>query len=316
MPYLLIYNLAHGRIRSLSWHHYRRIFGEDPPSQEQPRVDGGFFRDMVDLWIFLNDHIAKADLYLEFYGWKQPQKIDYRLFGGQTKTVESGLEQIMERKFLDSGLDHAMVTQWIAEHKRIQPQDRIAYEKIRPDLLFIKNTLGVNPSLILNQWYQRYESGELNSVSKTIYAKTSALKKRAVGALKSGRRPEVGKIINEIYGVKAGFTPYSEVEAELKFLQKFAGKPLRAYLGRSISAYEKSRVKHIASWRAKKIRDDCNAFISEHPGLPLLSLPSPHRERWFNKLLTVLRLLFTTIVFQQEAMAFEKEILKPANVIA
>lgn len=106
LPYLLIYNLVHGRIKTLSLRHYRKIFGEDPPPQEVKRVDGEYFRDMVDLWVFLNDHVTKSDIYLEFYGWKQPKKIDYRLFSGHTKTVESRLEQLMEKNSWTTGWIH------------------------------------------------------------------------------------------------------------------------------------------------------------------------------------------------------------------
>ena len=71
LPYYLIYNLIHGRIHSLSAADYRRIFGEDPPEQETQRVSGEAFRGMVRLWLFLNEHATKKDLYAEFYPRKK-----------------------------------------------------------------------------------------------------------------------------------------------------------------------------------------------------------------------------------------------------
>ena len=63
LSYQLIYNLANGRIHSLSKRDYRIIFGEDPPYQEPERIDGSFFRAMVRLWLFLNDRVTEAQLY-------------------------------------------------------------------------------------------------------------------------------------------------------------------------------------------------------------------------------------------------------------
>ena len=87
VPYSLIYNLAHERIETLSARNYRTIFREEPPPQKPERVDGTYFRSMVALWIFLNDDITKSDLYLEFYGGKNPQKIDYRILSVSSMVV-------------------------------------------------------------------------------------------------------------------------------------------------------------------------------------------------------------------------------------
>ena len=62
LSYNLVYNLVHGRIHSLSKSDYRRIFGDEPPYQVPKRVDGAFFRDMVRLWLFLNDDVTESDL--------------------------------------------------------------------------------------------------------------------------------------------------------------------------------------------------------------------------------------------------------------
>jgi hypothetical protein len=129
-------------------------------------VDGTYFRAMVALWIFLNNKTTKSDLYLEFYGENDPKKIDYRIFNGRTRTVEFRLEQIMEKKFFDNGLDRETLKMWIQEYTQFQPENRISYDVIRPVLLFLKKALNVNPTLILNQWFDRYETGKLKSFTE------------------------------------------------------------------------------------------------------------------------------------------------------
>jgi hypothetical protein len=74
LSYTLVYNLVHGRIRSLSARDYRIIFGEEPQWKDAKRVDGELFRDMVKLWLFLNDEVTEADLYREFYQLKKEWK--------------------------------------------------------------------------------------------------------------------------------------------------------------------------------------------------------------------------------------------------
>jgi hypothetical protein len=116
LPYGLVYNLVHGRIGSISAADYRRIFGEDPPEQEPKRVSGEYFRGMVRLWLFLNPGTAQKDLYREFYtGKRSVKKTDYRIFSGTTRSVETRLERIMERKFLDQGLSPDEIRSWIRE---------------------------------------------------------------------------------------------------------------------------------------------------------------------------------------------------------
>jgi hypothetical protein len=313
LSYTLIYNLAHGRIDSLSARNYRTIFREEPPPQKPERVDETYFREMVALWIFLNDNITKSDLYLEFYGEKNPKKIDYRIFNGQTRTVEARIEQIMEKKFFDSGLDRQTLKLWIKEYTQFPPEVRVSYHVIRPVLLFLKKALNVNPTLLLNQYFNRYETGNLQSVPQKIYSRVVELKERAEKALTSGRRSEIEKLREEIYGKKQGLTLYSQVEEELKFLQKYAGKKASEYLGRSISAYEKRKIKRIATRRAQAIMNDCHAFIEQHPDLPLLSIPKSCRDRWINRLLSVIKWQIITLLIHHEDLNFERHVLAPLH---
>lgn len=313
LSYTLIYNLAHGRINSLSPRNYRTIFREDPPLQKPERVDGTYFRAMVALWIFLNDNFTKSDLYLEFYGKKDPKKIDYRIFNGQILTVETRIEQIMEKKFFDSGLDRQTLKKWIQEYNQFQPETRVSYHVIRPVLLFLEKALNVNPTLILNQWFERYETGQLKSVSQKIYVQAMILKERTERAIKSGRRSEIEKLREEIYGKKEGLTLYSEVEEELKFLHKHAGKRTSEYLGRSISGYEKRKLKRIATRRAQTIKNDCDVFIGQKSDLPFLSIPKSYRDRWMNRLLSVLKYHIINILIQHEDLNLERDVLTPLH---
>jgi hypothetical protein len=157
----------------------------------------------------------------------------------------------MEKKFIDSGLDRETLKPWIREYTQYQTETRVPYHVIRPVLLFLEKALNVNPTLILNQWLDRYETGKLKSVPRKIYCRAVALKERTERALQSGRRFETEKLREEIYGKKQGL--YSKVEEELKFLQKYAGKRPSQYLGRSISAYEKKELKRIDIYRAQAI---------------------------------------------------------------
>ena len=150
LSYTLIYNLVHGRIHSLSVADYKRIFGEDPPRHEFARVNGRHFRSMVRLWLFLNDDVTEKDIYAEYYNDKRSlKKIDYRIFSGTTKTVEVGLERMMEKKFQKQGLDHEEIVEWIQDLDRHPRKDRQPYKKAKPLLEYLEKNLHVNPSCLL-----------------------------------------------------------------------------------------------------------------------------------------------------------------------
>jgi hypothetical protein len=100
LPYLLIYNIAHRRVKSLSARNYRIIFGEAPPLQEQKKMDGTRFREMVELWLFLNAGVTKSDLFKEFYGRGHTKRVDYRIFTGQTQSVDPGFVKHMQNEFM------------------------------------------------------------------------------------------------------------------------------------------------------------------------------------------------------------------------
>jgi hypothetical protein len=312
LPYDLVYNLVHGRINSLSAENYKLIFGEEPPNQAVKRVNGAYFREMVQLWLFLNGDVSEADLYREFYRGKNVKKVDYRIFSEVIHTVEKKIEHAMEQKFIDQGFDRVDIKELIRELYLIEKQERVLYKDIKPILNFLAETLKINPTRILNQWFVRYEDGELKTVSKKVYDDALELKKRTESALRSGSRHKVEKIREEIYGEKKGYTLFSEIEGELEFLRKFGGKSPRRYLGRSVSHYQKSRLKRIASWKALKIKDACCELIDDHPELALKSLPDSHRRTRLIKLLKVLKSYSISKVIKNED-DIERFILMPTN---
>jgi hypothetical protein len=216
----------------------------------------------------------------------------------------------MEKKFIDQGFDRFDIIELIRELYLIEKQERVLYKDIKPILSFLAETLKINPTRILNQWFVRYEDGELKTVSKKVYDDSLELKKRTESALRSGSRYEVEKIREEIYGKKRGYTLFSEIEEELEFIRKFGGKNPRQYLGRSVSHYKKSRLKRIASWRALKIKDACRELINDHPELALKSLPNSHGRTKLKKLLTVLKSYSISKVIKDED-DIERFILMP-----
>ena len=228
-----------------------------------------------------------------------------------TQTVEKKIERAMEQKLIDQGFDRFDIIELIRDLYLIEKQERVLYKDIKPILNFLAETLKINPTRILNQWFVRYEDGELKTVSKKVYDDAQELKKRTNRALRSGSRYEVEKIREEIYGKKTGYTLFSEIEEELEFLRKFGGKNPRQYLGRSVSHYKKSRLKRIASRRALKIKDACSELIDDHPEFALNSLPNSHRRTKIKKLLTVLKSYLISKVIKDKD-DIERFILMPA----
>jgi hypothetical protein len=311
LPYRLVYNLAHGRISSLSAEDYKILFGEELPYLLPERVRGTSFRGMVRLWLYLNDGVTKADLYREFYLDKQLSKVDYRIFSGKVKTVEGRLERIMERKFIDQGFDRLEIKEAIEELDLIRDDERVPYEQIKPVLDYLKENLRLSPTSILNQNYLRYERGELRTAPKKAYDYALKLKKETEKALDSGSKTEIEKLREKIYGKREGLVLYAEVEDKLKFLQKYGGKSPKKYLGRSIKNYEKSILKRVASSRAERIAKDCNELISNKPELTILSLPKSNFRTKLGILLSVLKSYVILRMTETEGKIQEKRILTP-----
>lgn len=309
LSYSLVYNLVHGRIASLSARDYRIIFGEDPPLQDLKRIDAQLFRGMVRLWLFLNKEATKADLYRDFYPNRHFHKIDYRIFSGQIRTIEPRLERIMERKFAFQGVNKAEMKSWIREMGRMGEDERIDYEEIRLILKEIQETTGIDPSRILNQWVGRYESGELNTVPKSVYEKALEIKTRVDSASDSGFKLVIERIREEIYGKRKGLILFSEVERELEFLRTYGGRSSKDYLNRSISKYKKSKLKRIAAWRAQKIKSDYEHLLREKPYLAVISLQTEVTRKKVSELVMLLKRRIFEVLMQEPSEESERLIL-------
>ena len=313
LPYIQVYNIVHGRVKTISDRHYRMLFGQAPPPREPEKIDGTAFRALVDLWLFLNGDITKSDLRRDFYGNAHPKKPDLRIFSGHTRTVEPRLERIMRKKFSDVGIHGQQLDRWLDELERLPLDNRIPYHRIKPVLRFIQEALGIHPTSILNQSVERYETGMLKSVSRKIFNRAMTLKHKTEKARAAGRKREIEKLKEDLSGGKAGYSLYLEVEEELTFLRKFAKKSAKSYLGRGVWTYQAGRAKRIADWRARKILQDCDRFIQKTPELPLSCLPESRRVNWVQMLLDVLVARTTQLLSEQEGLVFEKRILRPAR---
>lgn len=312
LPYSLIYNLVHGRIHSLSVAEYRRIFGESPPDKEPKRVKGEYFRGMVRLWRFLNHGTTEKDLYRELYhGRRSLRKADYRIFSGATKTVEGRLENIMEQKFVGQGLERSEVIRWIRELDQSGGKQRVPYEKAKSALRFLQETLRIHPTHLLRRGLGLYEKGQLKTISKKLYDDLSALKRKTEKALAAGSRLEWERLREDVYGKRKGLVLFSEVEEDLKFLQTWGKLGAKRYLGRSVGKYRRSSLKRIASWRAERIRADCERVIAENKNLPLFSLPGRHFAAKAEVLLSVLRSVLVRRMVEDKALNLEKVVMSP-----
>jgi hypothetical protein len=313
LPYSLVYNVVHGRIGSLSARDYRIIFGQDPPQEDVTRVDGAYFRGMVRLWLFLHRDVTEADLYKEFYPGKGNGKVDYRIFTGRTKTVDARLETLMEKKFRAQGLDRAAIRDWIEELEDMAAGARVNYEKIKPLLDYLEKNLGINPSRILKQQVSRYESGELETVSKQIYLRALDLKQQAQKALESGSRLKREKLREKIYRSREGFVLFSELEDTLRLLSKYGKKSSKRYLGRAVSTYKKEKLRRIALWRAQTIEQDWRRFIRQKPDVPIKELPPEDLKGQLHELLGVLKSHLVKRLLQKEAHVYEQAVLMPSH---
>ena len=312
LPYNLIYNLVRGRIHSLSPAEYRRIFGEAPPLKEQRRVKGEYFRGMVRLWLFLNPEITEKDLYREFnLGRRSAKKADYRIFSGATKTVEARLEKTMEQKFLSQGLDRAEIIRWIHEFDQGNRKQRVSYGEARPILKFLYKTLGIHPTHLLRRGLGLYEKGQLKSISRKRFEHLLTLKEKTEKVLAAGSRLEMERLREEVYGRRKDLVRFSEIEEDLNFLRTWAGASLRKYLGRSAGKYRRSLLKRIASWRAEKIRQECDRVVLEGAEIPFSALPRRHFVVKMGFLGAVLKALILERMIADKSLRFERLVMSP-----
>ena len=313
LPYLLVYNIAQGRVKSMSARNYRKLFRQEPARETLLKVDGTYFRAMTDLYLYLMSDVTKADLFREFYPGSTPRKIDYRLFNGQIPRVDFRLVEIMEAKFAAQGLGPDTVRRWIGEQRRTAFAGRVPYSAIRPALGYLQSELGIHPTFLLNQGVGRYETGDLKSVAGRRYEIVTALQKRVKHLVDEGRSSELAALKESLYGEKPGYTRFAEVTEALTFLQRYAGAGPKKYLGRSRKIYDEGGAKRIPDWQAERIWTDCEAFIFQNPELPLRVLPAASQKRRIASLLSVLVLRTTDLLYRDEGIVFEKQILRPKH---
>jgi hypothetical protein len=312
LTYDLVYNLVHGRIRSLSVGDYRAIFGVDPPLYAQKRVNARYFRGMVRLWLFLNNKDTEADLYREFNKGREFKKIDYRVFAGdKVRTVEARLERWMEQMFLSRGFGREDIENGIAEMKSGRYEEKIPYVNLKPLLEYLAK-LGVSATKVLNQWAARYESGELRNVPRGVYDRALKVKAKAEKVAGTGSRYEVEKLKEEIYGRRRGLVLFSEVEEELKLLREHGRKSLKRYLGRSIRNYQRELLKRISEKRAGRIKKDFEELLKQNPPIALVSVPAKHQPKVIRNLLSVLSQRIIRRLIEDRDESFESSILQPS----
>ncbi len=312
LPYDLVYNLVHGRIRSLSASDYRTIFGDEPPRQAQKRVGARYFREMVKLWLFLNPHVTEAELYREFNEGRRFKKIDYRIFSGsKVKSVSGEAERWMEDKFLGQGFARAEIEEGIAEIESTGYEEKVPYPNIKPLLEYLEK-IGVSATKMLNQWSARYESGELRNVPKGVYDRAIKVKARAEKASASGSRYAMEELKEEIYGRRKGLVLFPQVEKELRCLRKYGRKSIKGYLGRSIKNYEQGKLKRISVGRARKIKESFEQLMRQKPPIPLLSLPEAYRVKAARRVIAAVESVLVAKLLRDPEGAYETSVLRPS----
>jgi hypothetical protein len=315
LSYQLVYNVVHGRVKSLSDRHYRLLFGEVPRHVHPQKVDGRRFRSLVRMWLFLNENSSKAELFREFYGDGHPKRPDYRIFSGQVRRVDARIERRMQQKFLDAGVSAALIEEWLDEMEEIPVRNRVAYNTIRPILFYLWEKLDLHPNAILQHSLDRYESGRLRRVSRGSYLRALALQSRTEAALSAGDGRSIERIKESVSGGKPGYTLYIEIEDELKFLKKYARRGAKHYLGRSGWTYKTGNAKRIENRRVANIRADCERFVRHHPDLPVAALPPSLQRKWLGSLVDMLVFRATQLLSRKEGLRLEKSVLKPDHAI-
>jgi hypothetical protein len=314
LPYMQVYNIVHRRVRSVSNRTYLQLFGKPPPVQDPLKVDGELFRALVDLWLFLDGKVCKADLYRDLLGKDRRATVDHRIFSGQICLVDARLEHALLKKFADAGVDRPLLDQWLQEFEDLQPDQWVPYASVRPSLIYLEDALGIHPTSVLQQSVAKYESKILKRVHKRTADRIEQLREQTEFALKNGRNPrQLDNLRESVSGGRSGYTLFSEIEADLLFLCRHAGKGVKRYLGRSLWIYQNGGARRVADWRARKIIQDCDRLILEKPSIPLASLPPRRRYAQIRPLIEVMMARSAHLLSGEEGMAFEKRILRPSH---
>lgn len=313
LSYQMVYNLVHGRLASLSNRHYLALFGQPAPRQAPLKVDGSAFRAMADLWLFLNNGASKSDLYRDLFGPGRGLRIDHRIFSGKVGRVDAKIEHRMREHFSKAGVDQPLLDQWLDEFEGLSHEKMVPYARIRPVLRYLQAQLKLHPTAVLQQSVVRYETGLLKQVSRAVFERALSLKRQTQRALADNRSRDLDNLRESIVGSKPGYTLYSDIAEDLRFVCRHTPKGAKAYLGRSPWTYEQGRARRIATWRADRIRDACDRLIRQSPTVRLADMPPLRRQAWSKRLIAVLVARSGQLLSQKEGLAFEKQILRPAH---
>lgn len=313
LAYMQIYNLVHRRVRSVSQRQYAMLFGSPVPAQAPLKVDGAAFRQMADLWLYLNEGVSRADLYRALFGLSEGSRADHRIFSGRVATVDARIEHALRKKFLAAGVDGPLLAAWLKEFGTLPASGRVPYETLRPTLVYLKETLGIHPATVLRQAVARYESGMLRSVPRHIAERAEALKRAAERSRRQRRTADATVLRESVLGGKEGYTLYSDIREELLFIARMGGRSAKSFLGRSTWTYEHGKARRIADWRARNIMAACDDIIRHHPTLRLSALPPSRQRQQLGRLLAVLTDHAGRLLGQQDDIDLEREILRPAR---
>ena len=316
LPYLLVYNVVHGRVASVSDRHYRMLFGSPPTPGEATRVDGARFRALVVLWCYLDDRTTLSDLYRELHGAWQPRRPDLRIFTGAVRTVPYRLERRMREKFAAAGIDDDALAQWLDEMALQDAAERVPYHRIRPLLQFLHERVGIHPTALLHQSVKRYERGVLKRVAGPVYRRVLALKQQADQVLATGSAREIEAFREAVVGKKPGYTLFVAVAEEVDFLRRYGRRGAKHYLGRGVHAFDAGHLRRIPDWRARRIAAACDRLIDQLPDLPVAALPRSRRRRLFGRVRDVLVARTAQLLSEQDGLVFERGVLRPLHAQA
>ena len=312
LSYMQLYNIVHRRVRSVSYRTYLQLFGQPPPRQAPLRVDGALFRALVELWLFLDGRMSKAELYRELFQVPPQANVDHRIFSGRINQIDASVENAMLQKFAAAGIEGPELDQWLAEFDTFNHDPWVPYASVRPALLYLESVLGIHPTSVLGQSVVKYETGLLKRVSKNTADHIRALKKDAEKALRESGPQHMDTIRDSILGGRTGYTLFSEIEEDLLFLIRHTGMGAKSYLGRSLWTYRNGKAKRVADWRARRIAGDCDRYIHTTPGLRLSHLPPSRRRQQIRPLIAVMMARSTQLLSGKDGMAFEKRVLRPS----
>lgn len=263
IPVTRIQNYA-SRAKSISVANYTAICGKKP-SVKSARVNGDFFRQMVNVWM-QSFNIPRSQFFEELSAkFNVCSYTVCRIVMGFTQSVDRRFEDYMRDKFAASSLSLEQITQSLRRLRRTNSrQGRYSYGSVQPILAYVQVYLGKGPSELLNRSVAYYKSNPEKTLSASRYRYALSLVRRSERALVSGSREDFERLRLKV-NKKEGRVPYYIVMPVIDFL-KSEGVAVKELLGRSISFYEGSdsysEWKTVSSERYNIIEDALREHIA------------------------------------------------------